>query len=117
MPLWKCCAIRELLRLNVGIFGLHAVLMSLFVVVPQALVRAGLPAASHSQVYLGAVGAGFLLMLPFVAVRRIARHERAVFLGSIAVVGVGVSVLAAAAGPRSGCWRRRSSSFSRASTF
>ena len=33
------------LRLNVGIFALHAVLMALFVVVPVALVRAGLPAA------------------------------------------------------------------------
>ena len=60
----------ELLRLNVGIFALHAILMALFVVVPLALVRAGLPAASHWGIYLGAVGAGFVLMLPFVAVRR-----------------------------------------------
>ena len=86
----------ELARLNVGIFALHAVLMALFVVVPQALVRSGLPAGSHWNVYLGAVGAGFLLMLPFVAVRRIARHERAVFLGSVAVIAVGLCVLAAA---------------------
>jgi MFS family permease len=86
----------ELARLNVGIFALHAVLMALFVVVPQALVRSGLPAGSHWNVYLGAVGAGFLLMLPFVAVRRIARHERAVFLGSVAVIAAGLCVLAAA---------------------
>jgi predicted MFS family arabinose efflux permease len=86
----------ELARLNVGIFGLHAILMALFVVVPLALVRSGLPAGSHGGVYLGAVGAGFLLMLPFVAVRRIARHERAVFLGAVAVLAVGLCMLAAA---------------------
>jgi MFS family permease len=84
----------ELLRLNVGIFGLHAILMSLFVVVPLALVHSGLPAGSHSGVYLGAVGAGFVLMLPFVAVRKVARYERAVFLGAIAVLFLGLCVLA-----------------------
>jgi predicted MFS family arabinose efflux permease len=87
----------ELARLNVGIFALHAVLMALFVVVPLSLVRAGLPSAAHWNIYLGAVGAGFLIMLPFVAVRRIARHERAVFLGAVAVLAVGIAVLAASA--------------------
>lgn len=87
----------ELLRLNVGIFGLHAILMAMFVVVPQALVRSGLPAGSHGGMYLGAVGAGFLLMLPFVAVRVVARHERAVFLGAVVVLALGLCVLAEAA--------------------
>lgn len=84
----------ELARLNVGIFALHVVLMALFVVVPLSLVRAGLPSAEHWTMYLAAVGTGFVLMLPFVAVRRIARHERAVFLGSVALLGAGVAVLA-----------------------
>ena len=87
----------ELARLNVGIFALHAILMALFVVVPFALVRSGQPAGTHWGVYLGAVGTGFVLMLPFVAFRRFARHEKAVFLGAIAVLGVGLSVLASAA--------------------
>jgi predicted MFS family arabinose efflux permease len=87
----------ELLRLNVGIFALHGVLMALFVVVPLSLVRAGLPAASHWGMYLAAVGIGFLLMLPFVGIRRIARHERAVFLGAVAAVAAGVAVLAVSA--------------------
>ena len=86
----------ELFRLNVGIFALHAILMALFVVVPLALVRSGLPAASHWSMYLGAVGIGFLLMLPFVAIRSIARYERAVFLGAVAVLAVGLCVLALA---------------------
>jgi len=86
----------ELARLNVGIFALHAILMALFVVVPLALVRSGLPAAAHSWMYLAAVGIGFVLMLPFVAVRSIAVHERAVFLGAVAVLAVGLGVLAVA---------------------
>lgn len=87
----------ELLRLNAGIFGLHAILMALFVVVPLALVRSGLPAGSHWGLYLFAVGAGFVIMLPFVAVRALARHERAVFLGAIALLVAALVVLAAAA--------------------
>ena len=85
----------ELLRLYLGIFALHAILMALFVVVPLALVRAGLPEASHWALYLAAVGAGFVLMLPFVASRRFARHERAVFLGAIAVLATGLVGVAA----------------------
>jgi len=84
----------ELVRLNVGIFALHAVLMALFVVVPMALVRAGLPAAEHWLVYLGAVGAGFVLMIPAV-VGPLALHERRVFLASVALVALSIAVLAA----------------------
>ena len=84
----------ELLRLNVGIFVLHAVLMATFVVVPVALVRAGLPAADHWWVYLGTVIAGVLLMLPAV-VGRAAAHEKRVFLAAIVTVGVSMAVLAA----------------------
>jgi MFS family permease len=82
----------ELVRLNIGIFTLHAVLMATFVVVPIALVRAGLPATSHWWTYLGAVGAGFLLMLPGV-VGPWSHRERAVFLGSIAMVALALAVL------------------------
>ncbi|MBK8322698.1 MAG: MFS transporter [Betaproteobacteria bacterium] len=88
----------ELLRLYLGIFALHAILMALFLVVPLALVRAGLPVASHSLFYLAVVGAGFVFMLPFVASRRFAAHERAVFLGSVAVMGAGLAVTATGLG-------------------
>jgi MFS family permease len=84
---------RELLRLYVGIFALHAVLMAVFVVVPVALAQAGLPAAEHSWVYLGTVAVGFVLMLP-AFVGRAARRERPVFLASVAIVGAGVALLA-----------------------
>jgi MFS family permease len=84
---------KELVRLYVGIFALHAVLMAIFIVVPVALEEAGLPAAQHSWVYLGAVVAGFVLMLP-AFVGRAAGRERPVFLLSVAVVACGVALLA-----------------------
>lgn len=84
---------RELLRLNVGIFVLHAVLMAMFVVVPISMVRAGLPAADHWWIYLSTVIAGFLLMLPGV-VGPAAAHEKPVFLAAIAVVSVSLGLLA-----------------------
>jgi MFS family permease len=82
----------ELVRLYVGIFALHAVLMALFVVAPVALVQAGVPAEQHSWVYLGAVAVGFVLMVPFL-VGRAARMERPMFLASIALLGVAFAVL------------------------
>jgi MFS family permease len=84
---------RELLRLNVGIFVLHAVLMAMFVVVPMSMVHAGLPAADHWWIYLSTVIAGFLLMLPGV-VGPAAAHEKPVFLAAIAVVSVSLGFLA-----------------------
>lgn len=84
---------RELLRLNVGIFVLHAVLMAMFVVVPMSMVHAGLPAADHWWIYLSTVLAGFLLMLPGV-VGPAAAHEKPVFLVAIAVVSASLGFLA-----------------------
>jgi MFS family permease len=84
---------RELLRLNVGIFVLHAVLMAMFVVVPVSMVRAGMPAADHWWIYLATVMAGFVLMLPGV-VGRAAAHEKPVFLVAIVVVSASMLLLA-----------------------
>lgn len=91
----------ELVRLNVGIFALHAVLMAMFVVVPIGLVRAGLPATSHWGVYLGAVAAGFVLMLPGI-VGRWSHHEKGVFLLSIGLVAVSLAILTFALGSLAG---------------
>ena len=55
---------RQLLRLNVSIFALHAVLTAIFVVVPTRLITMGLPSLHHWYVYLPAVLVGFLFMAP-----------------------------------------------------
>ena len=54
----------QLLRLNAGIFTLHAVQMAMFVVVPVLLVEHGLALPRHWTVYLPAVLASFALMMP-----------------------------------------------------
>lgn len=76
----------QLLRLNVGVFVLHAVQLGMWVAVPAFLVQAGLPSAAHWHVYLPAVLASFLVMgaVLFPLERR--GHLRAVFLGSIALI-------------------------------
>jgi MFS family permease len=54
----------ELARLNFGIFSLHLVQMAMFVVLPGALIEAGLPLAEHWKVYLPVVLGSFALMMP-----------------------------------------------------
>ncbi len=56
----------QLMRLNWGIFALHAVLMALFIAVPFALRDAGLPLSQHWKIYLPVMLASFVLMLPAV---------------------------------------------------
>ena len=57
----------DLLRLDLGIFVLHAMLMSSFVALPLALVqKAGLPKEQHWWVYLTALLISFFAMIPFI---------------------------------------------------
>jgi MFS family permease len=51
-----------LMRLNLGGFVLHAVLMAMWVAVPALLVQSGLPKEHHWWVYLPAVLASFFVM-------------------------------------------------------
>lgn len=53
-----------LLRLNFGVFALHASLMSLFVQFPLSLREAGLPPADHWEVYLPVMVISFALVAP-----------------------------------------------------
>lgn len=51
-----------LMRLNLGVFILHAVQLAMWMAVPALLVQAGLPKAAHWQVYLPAVVASLVVM-------------------------------------------------------
>jgi MFS family permease len=77
----------RLLRLNFGIFTLHLVQMAMFVVVPGLLVRYGdLPLASHWKVYLPAVLASFVLMVPAIIYAEKRNKVRTVFVAAIALL-------------------------------
>ncbi len=62
--LFEVLADPELARLNFGIFALHLVQMAMFIVLPTALIEAGLPLASHWKAYLPVVLVSFALMVP-----------------------------------------------------
>ena len=84
-----------LLRLNLGVFVLHAVQLAMWVAVPALLVQAGLPKAEHWHVYLPAVLGSFVLMGGMFALER-RGHLKKVFLAAIlliALVEVGLLVL------------------------
>ena len=51
-----------LLRLNAGVFILHAVQIAMWMVLPRLLEQAGLPRQLHWRVYLPAVAGAFVLM-------------------------------------------------------
>jgi predicted MFS family arabinose efflux permease len=74
----------QLLRLNLGVFVLHAVLMSSFVVFPLILQdRLEIARDDHGLVYLPLLGLGFLVMLPFMIVAEKRRQIKLVFLSAV----------------------------------
>ncbi|CAN5278822.1 MFS transporter [soil metagenome] len=79
----------QLLRLNLGIFTLHLVQMSMFVVVPGMLVDVGgLTLTQHWQVYLPVVLASFVIMVPIIVVMERKQLNRIVFMGSIGLLAL-----------------------------
>jgi MFS family permease len=86
----------QLVRLNFGIFALHAIQMAMFVVVPPLLVTAGLPLSEHWQLYLPVVLASFALMLPPVLHADRRNAARPVLLGAVALLAAVQAGLAAA---------------------
>jgi predicted MFS family arabinose efflux permease len=77
-----------LLRLDIGVFVLHAVQLAMWVAVPGLLVQAGLDKRVHWWVYLPAVLASFVVMggTLFPLERR--GYFRAVFLSAVGLVGL-----------------------------
>ncbi len=76
----------QLLRLNFGVFVLHAVQMAMFVVVPVLLVDLGLPLPEHGWVYLPVVLLSFALMMPPLLGAERRGRMRLLFLVSIALL-------------------------------
>ncbi len=76
----------ELMRLNAGVFVLHATQVAMFLVVPRLLVQAGLPLASHWQVYLPVVLLSFFLMAPILIFGEKKQQLRTVLLAAIVLL-------------------------------
>ncbi len=87
-----------LLRLNFGVFVLHAVQLAMWMAVPALLVQAGLPREHHWWIYLPAVLASFLVMGGMFPLEK-RGYLRAVFLSAIGLIAlVQLGLLAVATG-------------------
>jgi MFS family permease len=77
----------ELLRLNWGIFALHAAQMAMFTVVPFALVQAGnLDVQHHWQVYLPVLLGSLVLMVPAIIYGEKRGALKPVFVAAVALM-------------------------------
>ena len=78
---------RELLRLNFGIFSLHAVQMAMFVVMPFALRQtSGLDVNHHWEVYLPVLAVSLVFMVPMIIYGEKKAKLRTVFLASVTMM-------------------------------
>ncbi|MGZ8258174.1 MAG: MFS transporter [Methylotenera sp.] len=91
----------QLLRLNYGIFALHAAQMAMFVVVPFAIVKSsavmGTPMHEnqHWQIYLPVLIASFVLMVPAIIYAEKQAKIKLVFVSAIALMLVAQLMFAA----------------------
>jgi MFS family permease len=76
----------QLLRLDFGVFALHAVLMALWLVVPLSLRKAGLAADSHWQVYLPVLLLSLILIVPAIIYAEKKAKLKPVFVVAIAML-------------------------------
>lgn len=82
--LGRCLRDSNLMRLNIGIFSLHAILMAIFVAVPGMFEAQGLPRDDHWQVYLPVMVVAFIAMVPLIILAETRNKMREVFLFGIA---------------------------------
>ena len=85
----------QMLRLNAGIFILHAIMVATFVALPIALRdRAGIDVADHWKVYLGVLFASVVFTVPLIIAADRANRSRAVMLVGIVLLGAALAGLA-----------------------
>ena len=83
----------QLLRLDVGIFVLHAVLMAAFIAIPYMLQDAGLASLEHGWLYAPVFFISIVLMVPFIILAEAKRRMKHVFAGAILVFAISLFVL------------------------
>ncbi len=77
----------QLLRLNFGIFALHAAQMAMFVVVPFAIKQtSGMSENDHWMIYLPVMVVSFAMMVPAIIYGEKRAQLKRVFVGAIAIM-------------------------------
>jgi len=84
-----------LLRLNAGIFLLHALMTGLFVTAPIAIHDTlGLPSEQHWKVYLPILLISIVPVFPLIRIAEKGGHGGLIFRGAIALLGVSMGIAA-----------------------
>jgi len=73
----------QLMRLNFGVFALHLIQTTMWVLVPVALVANGLRPLEHWKVYLPAVLLSFIVMVPAILLAERRGRMKTIFNGAI----------------------------------
>ncbi|ODS15311.1 MFS transporter [Pseudoalteromonas tetraodonis] len=76
----------QLARLNAGVLLLHLTLTTIFVVLPSQLIKDGLVAENHWQLYIPVLFLAFFLMVPVMIVAIKKEKEKQAFIGSVMVL-------------------------------
>jgi MFS family permease len=84
----------QLLRLNYGIFSLHAVLMALWLVVPLSLRNAGLDVNDHWYIYLPVLFLSMILIVPAIIYGEKKAKLKPIFTAAVALLLIGQGLLA-----------------------
>lgn len=94
----KVLANPQLLKLNVGIFCLHAMLMSSFVALPPMMAHAGFLPGDQWKVYLVTMLVSFAAVVLAIIYAEVKRRMKRVFLGCVTLLLLAELVLLAAGG-------------------
>ncbi|QZX94926.1 MFS transporter [Pantoea alfalfae] len=94
----KVMANPRLVKLNIGIFCLHVLLMSSFVALPGQFEQAGFPAPEHWKVYLSTMLIAFAGVVPFIIYAEVKRRMKRVFVGCVGMIVIAEIVLWGAEG-------------------
>lgn len=77
----------QLLRLNFGIFALHAAQMAMFTVIPFALKETGrLPESQHWKIYLPVMFISFAAMVPLIIIGEKKAKLKPIFVSAVALL-------------------------------
>jgi predicted MFS family arabinose efflux permease len=95
--LWRVLRDPQLVRLNIGIYCLHMVLMASFVVVPHLLEKQlGLDRQHHWEVYLPILGGSFIAMIPLMVIGEKKGLVKQVFIFAVSALVFSLLFLGAA---------------------
>ncbi len=88
----------QLWPLNIGIFILHALMVAMFVAIPQQLVQAGLTLDQHAWMYLPVLLIAFVLMVPFVIIAEKKKQMKGIVITALSIMIVALILMSQAIG-------------------